>query len=166
MVATQVADGLGKRLGEYIGVKEENTPTVRIVNPTSEGAVLKYEFEGAITAENLVAFVAKFAAGTLSPAYKSEEIPESQENSVVVLVGKSFKSIVHDPTKDVLVEFYAPWCGHCKSLAPIYEQLATKLKHNSNLIIANMDATANEAQGVNVEGFPTIKYYPANNKEG
>jgi protein disulfide-isomerase A1 len=71
-----------------------------------------------------------------------------------------------DETKDVLVEYYAPWCGHCKSLAPIYEELATKLKGNKNLVIAAMDATANEAEGVNIEGFPTIKFYPANNKAG
>jgi len=50
-----------------------------------------------------------------------------------------------DTTKDVLVEYYAPWCGHCKSLAPIYEELANKLKSNKNLVIAAMDATANEA---------------------
>jgi len=35
-----------------------------------------------------------------------------------------------------------------------------------DVIIANMDATANEAEGVNIEGFPTLVYYPANNKEG
>ena len=44
-----------------------------------------------------------------------------------------------DSTKDVLVEYFAPWCGHCKSLAPIYEELATKLKNNSNIVIAAMD---------------------------
>ena len=40
---------------------------------------------------------------------------------------------------DVLIEFYAPWCGHCKKLEPIYNELAAKLKHNSKLRIAKMD---------------------------
>jgi len=95
---------------------------------------------------------------------KSEEIPTTQEGDVVVLVGKSFNDIVLDPTKDVLVEFYAPWCGHCKKLAPIYDELAANLKHNTNLVIAKMDSTANEVESVSVQGFPTIKFWPANNK--
>jgi len=66
-----------------------------------------------------------------------------------------------------LVEYFAPWCGHCKSLAPIYEEFATNMKAKyPNVLIAAMDATANEAEGVNVEGFPTLKWYPANNKSG
>ncbi len=44
-----------------------------------------------------------------------------------VVVGKNFDEIVNDDTKDVLIEFYAPWCGHCKSLAPIYEELGEKV---------------------------------------
>jgi protein disulfide-isomerase A1 len=166
MSATQVADGLGKRLGDYIGVVDADTPCVRIVNPTKEGAVNKYVYSGDITSEGLVKFYADFAAGTLSPVYKSEDVPETQDKAVFKLVGKQFKEVVMDSTKDVLVEYFAPWCGHCKSLAPIYEELATKLKNNANIVIAAMDATANEAEGVNVEGFPTIKFYPANNKEG
>lgn len=88
MSATQVADGLGKRLGDYIGVTDAQTPCVRIVNPTKEGAVNKYEFEGEITAESLVKFYSDFAAGTLQPVYKSEDVPETQDKAVFKLVGK------------------------------------------------------------------------------
>ena len=44
-----------------------------------------------------------------------------------VVVGKTFNEIVNDPTKDVLIEFYAPWCGHCKNLEPIYNELGEKV---------------------------------------
>jgi len=95
---------------------------------------------------------------------KSDPIPEKQEENVWVLVGNSFKDIALDDSKDVLVEFYAPWCGHCKKLAPIYEEVAKKLKHNKNLVIAKMDSTTNEVSEVNIKGFPTIKFWPGGKK--
>jgi len=112
-----------------------------------------------------MAFVNDWESGKLRPHLKSEEIPTTQEGDVVVLVGKNFNDIVMDPSKDVLVEFYAPWCGHCKKLAPIWDELATKLKHNKNLVIAKMDSTANEVETVSVQGFPTIKFWPAGKKD-
>lgn len=69
-----------------------------------------------------------------------------------------------DNNKDVLVEFYAPWCGHCKQLAPKYEAAAQKLKANPNIVIAKVDATANEVPGVNIRSFPTLKFWPGNKK--
>lgn len=44
-----------------------------------------------------------------------------------VLVAENFDSIVNDDSKDVLIEFYAPWCGHCKSLEPKYKELGEKV---------------------------------------
>ena len=60
-----------------------------------------------------------------------------------------------------LVEVYAPWCGHCKSLAPEWKKAAKALKGVVN--IAAVDGTAHQgvAQKLKVEGFPTIVVYGA-----
>lgn len=73
---------------------------------------------------------------------KSEPVPTEQED-LKVAVAKNFKELIMDADKDVLIEFYAPWCGHCKALAPKLEELATKLA-DENVIIAKFDATAND----------------------
>jgi len=55
-----------------------------------------------------------------------------------------------DSTKDVLVKYYAPWCGHCKALAPTWLELANDLQNVDNLVIAKMDATANEVKDLQI----------------
>merc|ERR1719158_1519065 len=63
-----------------------------------------------------------------------------------------------------MVEFYAPWCGHCKSLAPEWKKAASTLK--GAVKIAAVDATADESLGskYGIRGFPTIKVFGANKR--
>ena len=91
---------------------------------------------------------------------KSAPIPESNDEAVKVVVGKNFKEMVLDHEKEVLVKFYAPWCGHCKTLAPHYEEAAKKLAaKNPNIILVKVDSTENEVADVEIQGFPTLKFW-------
>ena len=99
--------------------------------------------------------------GRLRPVLKSQRKPQ-QKGPVKVVVGSTFEETVFDKTKDVLIEFYAPWCGHCKTLEPTYKKLAKKFKKYENLVIAKFDATANDAPPeFEFKGFPTIFFVAA-----
>jgi len=125
-----------------------------------KGSLEPKKYEGQRTAEALAEFV-NTEGGT---NVKLATIP----SSVVVLTPETFDSVVLDETKDVLVEFYAPWCGHCKSLAPIYEKVASVFKLDEGVVIANLDADKHRdlAEKYGVTGFPTLKFFPKGNKAG
>jgi protein disulfide isomerase family A protein 3 len=114
--------------------------------------------------DNLEAFIAGFEAGNLEQYLKSEPVPE-QTGPVKVAVAKNFGELVTDSPNDVLVEFYAPWCGHCKKLTPIYDELAEKMSAET-VDIVKMDATANDVpSGYDVKGFPTLFWLPKKSKK-
>ena len=120
--------------------------------------------EGEINEKNVLKFVKDWENNDLEVVYKSEEEPKSNKGNVYKIVGKTFKRDVINTKKDVFVNFYAPWCSHCKSFGKVYNELAKKLKDNENIVIAEIDAYANEVEGIKINSFPTLKFYPGGKK--
>ncbi|KAJ7547667.1 hypothetical protein O6H91_08G097500 [Diphasiastrum complanatum] len=125
-----------------------------------KGSLEPKVYSGARTMEALSEFV-NSESGIQA---KSQTVP----SDVIVLTPTNFDEIVLDETKHVFVEFYAPWCGHCKNLAPVYEQVATVYKAEKDIVIAKLDADAHKsvAEKYGISGYPTLKFFLKSNKDG
>ncbi|OIT03305.1 PREDICTED: protein disulfide isomerase-like 1-3 [Nicotiana attenuata] len=154
-------EDVGKPVSEYFGVSGD-APRVLAYTGNEDGR--KFVLEGEITLDNVKSFGEKFLEDNLKPFYKSDPIPETNDGDVKVVVGNNFDEIVLDESKDVLLEIYAPWCGHCQSLEPIYNKLGKHLRGIDSLVIAKMDGTTNEHPRAKSDGFPTLLFFPAGNK--
>jgi len=154
--------------GKALNLNSEKYPAFVVQDLEKQ---LKYPLsqDKELTASAISDWVNQFVAGKIEPVLKSEPVPETQEGPVTVLVGKSFDDKVFDDGKDVFVEFYAPWCGHCKRLEPIWNTLAERYAQaKDTLMIAKMDATENDlppSVPFRVSGFPTLKFKPAGSRD-
>ncbi|UJR25254.1 hypothetical protein I4U23_006606 [Adineta vaga] len=80
--------------------------------------------------------------------------------------GTAVESTVIDSEDVWLVEFMAPWCGHCKKLTPEWARAATELKGKVKLGVVDATVHTQLAQRYGVQGFPTIKFFPGGRKDG
>ncbi|CCE85523.1 Piso0_005124 [Millerozyma farinosa CBS 7064] len=110
-----------------------------------------------------------FLKDKLEPTIKSEPLPTDEEKasqSVLKLVAHNHENVLKDTSKDVFVKYYAPWCGHCKRLAPIWEELGEIFESNksdANVVVAKVDHTLNDVTTpFDIAGYPTLLLYPAN----
>eukprot|EP00833_Pecoramyces_ruminatium_P001367 jgi/Orpsp1_1/1175399/evm.model.c7180000053702.1 len=120
-----------KALTKSEGLK--NYPTIKLYMPSDKKGI---EYTKVNVLEDLVSFVDD-KTGLIGN-------PKKVKSYVVDLDESNFDEVVEDPKNHVMVEFYAPWCGHCKKLKPTYEKVAQTFHKEKNIIIARVDATAND----------------------
>ncbi|WFD27832.1 protein disulfide-isomerase [Malassezia nana] len=134
-------------------------PTIKYFPPYSEVGI---DYENERTAEAIAAFLTEktHVQGNMEPP---------AEPQVVELTAETFDEVVMDPSLDVLVEFYAPWCGFCKRLAPVYEQVAQVFERDKECVIARIDVNdpANESikKRFQVTSYPTLNFFPAGSND-
>jgi len=156
VVAKVDADGEGRPLGTKYGVT--GFPTLKWFN--ADGTYEPYDAGRDL--DSLATFI------TQKSGVKSNIKPPPPPETLILDV-HTFNDVALDKSKDVLVSFTAPWCGHCKNLKPTYEKVASTFKHEGNCIVANIDAddkkNKNIAQKYGVSGYPTIKFFSRDNKD-
>ena len=82
------------------------------------------------------------------------------------MTGADYDDVAWDTSKHVFVKFYAPWCGFCKQLAPTWEELAEYYYEDDDYVIAKYDGEVSNPPGVELEGYPTLVFFPKDNKDG
>lgn len=159
-----------RRVIEYLGLKGERFPNMRIVQMKDD--IEKYRpikgehDENCFREANVQKFVQDYIDGKVPQHYLTEDLPEDWDSKPCkYLTGSNFDEVAMDKSKNVLVEFYAPWCGHCKQLAPIWDKLAESFEDQDDIVVAKMDATLNELSHTKIRSFPTIRLYKKETNE-
>ncbi|EEQ39901.1 protein disulfide isomerase family protein [Clavispora lusitaniae] len=161
------------RHAEILNMDPEIVPLFAVQNNSNgkKYGINQTEYPSGPSTEVISDFVEKFLAGEVEPIVKSEPLPTEEEvnaQAVVKLVAHNYMDVLNDTSKDVFIKYYAPWCGHCKKLAPIWEELAEiygSKDEDSKVVIANVDHTLNDVDTpIMIEGYPTLIFYPANGK--
>lgn len=91
---------------------------------------------------------------------------EAEKNSLVVtLTSATFDEHVNEESKPWLLKFYAPWCGHCKAMAPAWNKIGDEFEGSSSVVIGDVDCTVETdlCSEYGVSGYPTIKVFNADN---
>ncbi|KAF9586295.1 protein disulfide-isomerase precursor [Lunasporangiospora selenospora] len=152
---------------DNVGLKSE-WPAFSIQDVvTAEKYPLEQKTDEPVTIERIKKHVDAFLRGDFIFNIKSEPVPEGNDGPIKIVVGHSYESIVEDMDKDVLIEFYAPWCGFCQKLEPTYKEIGEMFK-GTNIVIAKMDATANDipvTAPFSVSGYPTFMFRKAGSQD-
>jgi protein disulfide-isomerase A6 len=151
-------------------------PTIKIFGSDKRNPV---DYQGERTSDGLVNEAMKVVSRTVKERQNGKSSGKGKEDSkskntppknsksssdVVELTDTNFEALVMESNDLWLVEFFAPWCGHCKKLAPEWEAAASQLKGTVRLGAVDATAHTQLASKYGIKGYPTIKVFGAGKK--
>ena len=107
------------------------------------------------------ALVSLLLLALVASAIAAEEPHYIEGEDVEIITTDNFEALVDNSTDVWLLEYYAPWCGHCKQLAPTYKKVAASLKGKVRVGAIECDANPELAKRAGITGFPSLKIYPS-----
>jgi protein disulfide-isomerase A1 len=154
-------------LADFLGVDASSAEPELFLFEAQENKKYRLAAGDSVSVASIKQLAHDFKAKTLKPFLKSAPVdPKWDEGAVKSISATQWEAVVLDASKHVVVEIYAPWCGHCKKMEPIYLKAAEFLdnKYSDSLVFAKMDGTVNEVEGINVGGFPTVLAFSLQDK--
>ncbi|XP_074521146.1 protein disulfide-isomerase [Halichoeres trimaculatus] len=148
------------RMMEYFQVRDFEAPLIRLVNLTDH--VTYHLPSETLDVETIKTFCESYLQGTAKPKMRSEPIPEGwEEQPVKELVGMTLEKVAFNPNKTVFVLFYLPYSKASRTMFPLWEELAKALKDREDVVIARMDASANDINMSMQGSYPSLCLFPA-----
>ncbi|XP_051240469.1 protein disulfide-isomerase [Dicentrarchus labrax] len=148
------------RLMEYFRVRDFEAPLIRLVNLTDH--VTYHLPSDTLDVDTIKQFCQSYLEGKAKPKMQSEPIPEGWDKQPVKeLVGMTLEKVVFNPNKTVFVLFYLPYSQESRALFPLWEELAEALKEREDVVVARIDASANDINMSMQGAYPSLCLFPA-----
>ncbi|XP_028314914.1 protein disulfide-isomerase [Gouania willdenowi] len=159
-VLVDVGEPRNGRVMEYFRVRDFEAPVVRIVNMTDH---VNFQMPSeSLTVNTIKAFCQSYLDGTAKPKMMSQPIPDGwEEKPVKELVGMTLEKVAFHPNKTVFVLFYLPYSRASSAVFPLWDELAEAFKEREDVVIARIDASANDINLSTQGAYPSLCLFPA-----
>ncbi|KAM4585246.1 protein disulfide-isomerase [Odontesthes bonariensis] len=159
-VLVNVDEPRNGRLLEYFRVRDFEAPLIRMVNLTDH--VTYHLPSDTLNVETIKQFHRSYLEGKAKPKMQSEPIAEGwDQQPVKELVAMNLEKVAFNPNKTVFVLFYLPYSQKSHAVFPLWEELAKALEEREDVVIARIDASANDIDMSMQEAYPSLCLFPA-----
>jgi hypothetical protein len=164
VVISDIVSDVEKNFADFLGLKKEDLPTVRIFD--ARETLKKYTMYNEVTYQNIYKFYSDWKANKLNPYTKSDKVVPFEYGKLFRLVTSNYWQRIFEAEKDVIVLYYRMTDTKWDEPVKVFEQLAKICIRNHNLYISSIELNGNEIQLFETPSTPYVRLFPAGKKNG